>query len=185
MTNLSRTLWASAAAVCALVGASNAYADVYTYTETGVGNTGGSHTADLTVNTATGAGSLIGSGLDINFTGNFTGFTGGAAPSSMYTISILPGSSISLGGTTYSLIAPPTSHPDMLEFQGKSINLWAEWSKTGTATGTILYDTIGGISSSSTSGGTSVPEPGMVGLMGLGVLGLAFRRRIANAVAVA
>ncbi len=176
MTIVSRTLWMSAAAICALAAASSAHAGVYQYSETGVGNTNGAKTAELTVDTTAGTGSLIGSGLNISFTGDFSGFTGGAAPSSMYSITIASTSSITDNGHVYTLVDPATVHPDMLKFQGSTINLWATWQSPGYSN---LGDTVGTISSSST-GGTAVPEPGMVGLMGLGVLGLAFRRRLAN-----
>lgn len=191
MTNLSRTLWASAAAICALAAASNAHADVYQYTETGgpgltIANVGvapgqGTLNGTLTVDTAAGTGSLVGTAgngnsFDINFTGHFGSFTGGASPLSSFMIMIQPGSDIVYGGKTYSLVDTGASHPDMLNFEtGKAIRLWAEWQDTGCASCKVLGDLVGTIS----SGGTPVPEPGMVGLMGLGVLGLAFRRRIA------
>lgn len=37
--------------------------------------------------------------------------------------------------------------------------------------------TTSGGSTTSTSGGTAVPEPGMLGMMGMGLLGLAYARR--------
>jgi len=191
VSKLYRILLRSAAAFCAVAASSNAYADVYTYTENGgegltIANVGiapnqGPFSATLQVDTATGTGSLVGNDVNIDFTGNFAGFTGGASPTSMYNISILPGSSISYQGNNYTL--DPNGHQDMLKFMGSSINLWAEWQSATCPACAILGDTVGNISSSSSSGGTAVPEPGMVGLMGLGVMALAFRRRIAAAVA--
>ena len=99
----------------------------------------------------------------------------------MYNISVLPGSAITYQGNSYGLYS--AGHQEMLKFMGSSINLWAEWQSASCPACAILGDTVGNISSSSTSGGTAVPEPGMVGLMGLGVMALAFRRRIAAAAA--
>ena len=187
MSKLYRILWGSAAAVCAVAASSSAYADVYTYTESGgsglttfgVGPAPGQgpFNATLTVDTAAGTGSLVGSDVNVDFSGNFAGFMGGASPMDMYNISILPGSSLSYQGNSYTL--DPAGHQPMLEFLGSSINLWAEWLSPSCPGCAALGDTVGNITSSSTSGGTSVPEPGMVGLMGLGVVALAFRRRIA------
>lgn len=188
MSKLSRTLWASAAAISALVTASSAQAAVYSYSESGgegltFFNVGPAtpqnpFSATFTVDTSTGKCSVIGSGVDVTFTGNFSAFTGGSSPSGTYNVTIDPTSNIVYNGNTYTLVATPT-HADMIIFQGSSINLWGEWAATGCGSCQNLGDTVGNISSSST-GGTAVPEPGMVGLMGLGVLGLAFRRRLAN-----
>ena len=187
MSKFYRILWGSAAAVCAVAASSSAFADVYSYTESGgsgltIANVGvapgqAPFGATLSLNTATGTGSLVGNDVNINFTGNFAGFTGGASPMGMYNIAIQPGSAITYNGNSYGL--DTTGHQDMLKFMGSSINLWAEWQSASCPACAILGDTVGNISSSSTSGGTAVPEPGMVGLMGLGVMALAFRRRIA------
>lgn len=170
----------------------SANAEIFDYTMSGntgmtivnVGTLPGQQpfTGDLQVNTTTGTGTFTGDGgaINIAFTGNFAGFMGGASPMSMYNIAIDPSSSINFGGHTYSLINPDASHPDMLEMEGSYIKLWAEWSAPGCASCQILGDINGGISSSSggtSSGGTAVPEPGMVGLMGLGVVAMMLRRR--------
>lgn len=190
MSTFYRIAWRSAAAICAVAASSSAYADVYSYTESGgtglsiadVGAAPGQapYAATLTVDTSAGTGSLVGNDVNVSFSGDFSGFTGGSSPSNMYNISILPGSSVTYQGNSYSETG---GHQDMLTFLGTSINLWARWQSASCPSCAILGDTVGNISSSSTSGGTSVPEPGMVGLMGLGVMALAFRRRFAAAVA--
>ncbi len=191
MSNLYRMLWVGAAAACAFAAGSNAYADVYSYTESGspgltIANVGPApgqapFSATLTVDTATGNGSLVGNDVNVSFNGNFSGFTGGAMPMDMYNVTILPGSTISYQGNTYTL--DQTGHQDMVTFLGTSINLWGEWLAPSCPSCQMLGDVVGNISSSTSSGGTAVPEPGMIGLMGLGVIGLVFRRRIATATA--
>ena len=180
-----------------LMAGTSANAEIFDYTMSGntgmtianVGTLPGQQpfTGDLQINTTTGTGTFTGDGgaIKIAFTGNFAGFMGGASPMNMYSIAIDPSSTISFGGHTYSLVNPDSSHPDMLEFEGSYIKLWAEWSAPGCASCQTLGDINGGISSSSggttsggtTSGGTAVPEPGMVGLIGLGVVAMMLRRR--------
>lgn len=131
--------------------------------------------ADLKIDTTAGTGTLIGDSgaINIAFTGNFSGFTGGSSPMSMYNIVINPASSITYAGNTYSLVNPAAGHPDMLSFDTTYINFWAEWTASGCSTCKMLGDIDGYI----TGGGTPVPEPGMIGLMGLGVAGLVWQRR--------
>lgn len=190
MKRISRTALASLATLALLTIGGTAHADVYTYTESGspglqtygVGAAPGQvpFNATLTVDTAAGTGSLVGDSgaINIDFTGNFAGFMGGATPMNMYNISIDPASSISLSGHNYVFDAAG-GHQPMLEFLGKTINLWAVWNAPGCASCSLLGDTVSNITSSST-GGTAVPEPGVAGLIGLGVLALAFRRRQAT-----
>jgi hypothetical protein len=209
MKTISKFIASSAAMLGLLAGAS-AHAEVFDYTlsggqgltDYGVGTAPGQvpYSAQLTVDTTAGTGSLVGDGgaINVSFTGNFSGFMGGSSPMNMYDIAINPASSIMYQGNSYSLVNTGAAHPDMLEFMGSSINLWAEWSAAGCNSCSLLGDTIGNISSSSggmtssggttssggmtSSGGTSVPEPGMVGLMGLGMVALMVRRRKAAAV---
>ena len=62
-----------------------------------------------------------------------------------------------------------------------SVMLWSYWGPAGcdkcTNIGDYVYKAVSWQTVPSSSGGTSVPEPGMVGLMGLGVMGMAFARR--------
>ena len=169
----------------AMAAAAPAHATIYDYTLAGnngltVANVGvlagqPAFTGNVQIDTTAGTGTFTGDNgaINISFTGNFSSFMGGASPMSMYNIVIDPTSSISFGGHTYTLVSPTSSHPDMLEFQTTAINLWAEWAASGCASCKILGDTTGNI----TGGGTPVPEPGMVGLMGLGVAALVWQRR--------
>lgn len=50
-------------------------------------------------------------------------------------------------------------------------------SSTSTSSTSTGSTSGGSTSGGSTSGGTEVPEPGMIGMMGLGLLGVAFARR--------
>ncbi|MBS0254452.1 MAG: PEP-CTERM sorting domain-containing protein [Proteobacteria bacterium] len=100
----------------------------------------------------------------------------------MFNISLTPGSTLSYGGATYT---PTAGHQPMLELMGNNINLWAVWSAAGCASCATLGDTLKNIDptgythtpAGGSSGGVAVPEPGMVGLMGLGVAALVARRR--------
>lgn len=163
--------------------AAQAHAAVYTYNLTGgagftvygVGTAPNQPNTDstLSIDTTAGTGSVIGSAINAAFTGDFSTFTGGSAPSGMFNISLSPGSTLTYKGSTYT---PQAGHQPMLELFGNSINLWAVWTAPGCANCATLGDTLKNISSSST-GGTPVPEPGMVGLMGLGAAALVLRRR--------
>lgn len=178
-----------------LLAAAPAHAGIYDYTLSGgpgittygVGSAPGqgTYSADLKIDTTAGTGTLIGDGgaVNVSFTGNFAGFAGGANPLVTYSVVIDPSSSITYGGHTYGLLNTAPAHVNMIQFQGSSINLWAEWTAAGCPSCSLLGDTTGNISSSTSSGGTAVPEPGMVGLMGLGAAALVWRRRKALAIA--
>jgi hypothetical protein len=68
-----------------------------------------------------------------------------------------------------------TTHPQKLIIQGANVNLWAWWGNP--IIGGDYLTTIKSYSVNSTSGGTPVPEPGMLGLFAAGLAGLAFARR--------
>ena len=177
---LAKAILAGAAAI---VMAGQAHAAVYTYgltggagfTVYGVGTAPGQPNTDstLTIDTTAGTGSVIGSAINAAFTGDFSTFTGGAAPSGMFNINITPTSTLTYQGNTYQ-VSP--LHQPMLELLGSSINLWAVWTSPGCSSCATLGDTLKNVSSS-TTGGTQVPEPGMIGLMGLGAAALVWRRR--------
>lgn len=174
-----------------LAAAGTAQAAVYSYGLTGgegftifgVGTAPNQPNTDgtLKIDTTAGTGSVIGSAINAAFTGDFSTFTGGPAPSGMFNITLSPTSTLSYLGQTYT---PDARHQPMLELFGNSINLWAVWTAPGCVNVATLGDTLKNISSSST-GGTSVPEPGMVGLMGLGAAALVVRRRRALRLAAA
>jgi hypothetical protein len=151
--------------------ASSAHAAVYSYNLTG----GSGHSVGnsvLSIDTTAGTGSVVGAAINAVFSGDFSTFTGGTAPTGMFNIALTPASTITYNGKTYTPLF--TGHQEMLDLFGTSVNLWATWS-TPTSTVT-LGDYVKNISSSST-GGTSVPEPGMLGLMALGVIALGLSRR--------
>lgn len=127
----------------------------------------------LTIDTATGLGTVIGAAMNVAFSGDFSSFTGGAAPQGMFNITISPTSTLTYQGNDYNVAA---AHQPMLKLMGNSINLWAVWKSPTCAKCLPLGDTVKNITSSS-SGGTAVPEPGMLGLFGLGAAAVVFGRR--------
>ncbi len=142
--------------------------------------------SNVTINTDTMIGTWIGGAINATFSGaglaNFS-IPGGqlVLPSFGTDISITPTSTITGGGGTY---YPNQSHQQMFKtgaVAGGATNvmLWSYWGPAGCATctnvGDYIYQAVG-VRSYST-GSNPVPEPGMVGLMSLGVLGLAFARR--------
>jgi hypothetical protein len=99
----------------------------------------------------------------------------------MFDIAITPASSLSYLGNTYRVAS---GHQPMLELFGDNINLWAVWNVPGCHNCPVLGDVLKNVSSSST-GGTQVPEPGMIGLLGIGAAALVWRRRRGQAHAAA
>lgn len=138
----------------------------------------------LSIDTSAGTGSLKGSDINATFTGDFTSFAGGFdLPDFMANITIDPNSTRIYRGGTYSL-AP--GHQPMLKTgsfaytnaPANAVNLWATWSNPGCANCSPLGDYgVTAVSSSTSSGGAAVPEPGMIGLFGLGLVGLVLGRR--------
>ena len=151
-----------------------ARADIYTY-GLSAGGAGG-QAATLTIDTVAGTGSVIGGAINAAFTGNFSSFSGGTAPSGMFNIAMPATSTITSGGQTFYANA---THQQMLDVYASSINLWSYWGSAACPSCSSQGDQNFGLSGSytHTPAGTSVPEPGMFGLMGLGVAALAFRRR--------
>jgi len=155
-------LLAAAAALAALTTANAVSAAVYTYTES---------TGDvLTINTTSGTGTLVGPTGNVSFSGNFSSFTGGATPNlSGMNITITPTSYLNYGnqyntntyiapqtGVKYTLIAPTSTHPDMLTITNGSVMLWAEWQgNNGIILGDQTSTTTGYTPPSTTSGGTT------------------------------
>lgn len=84
-----------------------------------------------------------------------------------------PGASGLCGGSTSSTSSTTSSTG------GTTTSSSTGGTTTSTSTGgtTTSTSTGGTTTSSSSTGGTDVPEPGMLGLMGLGFIGLAIARR--------
>lgn len=184
MSKISRTMMACAAALCAF-SVTNANATIYTYTlsgGTGLAfiNSGkapnqATFAGTLVVDTRRGTGTFTGGGVDASFTGDFSRFVGGARPTAMFDINISSSSSITYANKTYRVI---NAHQPMLDFETTAVNLWAVWAVSGCPSCAQLGDTVVNISGYSVSDeDTPVPEPGVVGLVGLGAAALWLRRR--------
>ena len=145
----------------------------------------------VSVDTAKMVGSWIGAGINATFSGaglaNFTtAVPEGSAglPSADYVIKLDSTSTFQgANGTTY---FPTNVHEQHFKtgvasgLGAFSVLLWSWWGPAGCTTCTDIGDYTGRAASwsvATSSGGTDVPEPGMIGLMGLGALGLAFARR--------
>jgi len=136
-----------------VLGAStSAYASVHSYYL----NNG----STLTINTATGQGSVIGRNIDATFTGDFSSFTGGENPSRIsIPIDNLNGTRVIRGRTLNVTPENTADHPYSLNFDNNgNINLWARWGG-GNRYGDYLSSTTGytftPTSSSTSSGGLS------------------------------
>ena len=144
------------AAVAALVAVSPASAATYSYTMT--------NSDVLTINTSTQSGTLVGSSINAAFTSaDLAAFPGGASLNFVATLATLTGTRI-INGVSY---APNAGHTQMLKFMGSSVNLWSYWGPNNQ--GGDYVDNIRSYS--------AVPEPGMLGLMGVTLAGFALARR--------
>jgi len=126
----------------------------------------------VTINTEAGTGSWKGSDIDTEFTGDFSGFTGGRNPSFMFTLATLTGTR-EIGGQIYT----PTNqnggrtHPFMLKSKnnGTKLNLWSWWGDP-----VVAGDYVRKIAGFRV---VDVPAPGMLGLFSLALIALGFGRR--------
>jgi len=128
----------------------------------------------LTIDTATGTGSWIGDDITTNFTGDFSGFQGGANPSFMFTLTTLTGSR-EIGGRNFEATNRngKRTHPFMLKTASSNrVNLWSWW-------GTPVRggDYVRRISGYRVVPPVDVPAPGVLGLFGLALVALGFGRR--------
>ena len=142
----------------------------------------------LTVDTVSGTGTLIGDARNISFSGEaLKSFTGGDNPTGMFDISVDANSRTNSGwvfgsgqfasGNTWAPVF--TGHQQKLIFQSNNrYNFWAIWTPIN-GTGPTLGDIYGSYSSTST-GGTPVPAPAAILLLGLGVAGLMGGRKWAK-----
>lgn len=149
----------------ALVSANPATAAVWRYTMTN-GDV-------LRIDTETQKGWLIGTNIEAYFnTPEFANFQGGATPTGSYTLAQLGGYRIINGVKQFQ----NPSHTQVLKFlTGNRVNLWSVWGNPGV--GGDYITTISSSSTSTSTGGTAVPAPGVLGLFGLGLAGIGFARR--------
>ena len=153
------------AAVAALAAVSPASAAIYTYNLST-----GSGTDVLRIDTVAQAATYTGAVVNATMTSaDFAAFTGGAAPTFVANLATLTGTRI-INGVSY---APNAGHQQQLKFMGTSVKLWSWWGPNNQ--GGDYVTTI-------TSYGT-VPEPGMLGLMGATLAGVALTRRRRKALA--
>lgn len=132
----------------------------------------------LTINTANGTGSWKGDDISTHFTGDFSGFKGGANPSFKFTLSSLTGTR-EIGGVTYAATNQNgnRTHPFMLKTQGKhnKVNLWSWWGHP-----VVAGDYIRKIKHYKVKPPVDVAAPGVLGLFGLALVALGFGRRRRN-----
>lgn len=182
--------------------ASTAHAQTFIYDVQGTnGQSFSSSSTVLTIDTATGQGTIRGSNINATFTGDFSGFTGGAIPSNfMADLNSLSGTRTINGQTLNVTDQTISPHPYKLVLDGQGgINLWAYWGG-GTTYGDYFATTTGythpaptststgGLSSTGgtatptggTGGGTDVPAPGALLILGMGAAALAFGSRRKN-----
>lgn len=127
----------------------------------------------LNINTDTQKGWLFGDTIEAYFnTPEFANFQGGATPTGMYTLAHLGGYRIVDGVKAFQ----NPSHEQILKFMPDGVvNLWSFWGDPVVAKDYLT--TISSSSTGSSTGGTAVPAPGVLGLFGLGLAGIGFARR--------
>lgn len=125
----------------------------------------------LTIDTDTSSATFVGDKINASMTSaSFASFTGGATPSFSFILDSLDGTRLINGQqVTDNPLYADTTHPQVLKtMSGGRVNLWAWWGDP-----IIGGDYVKTIKSYS----AQVPEPGALGLMALGLGGMAFARR--------
>jgi len=164
-----KKIFAAAAAFAAVSAATPASAAIYTYTMTN----NSVLKIDSVAQTATFTGANINASMA---SAAFATFPGGALPTFTAVLSSLDGTRLINGAwVTDNPLYSTTTHPQKLIMQGANVNLWAWWGNP--IIGGDYLTTIQSYSVNSTSGGTGVPEPGMLGLLAAGLGGMALARR--------
>jgi hypothetical protein len=155
-----------AAGLMAATMAAPASAAIYEYTMT--------NGSVLTIDTDTSSATFKGNRIDATMTSSsFASFTGGALPVFSFVLDSLDGTRLINGQwVTDNPLYADTTHPQKLisygAGSGGKVNLWAWWGDPIIGGDYITY-----ISSYR----ADVPEPGALGLMALGLGGVAFARR--------
>jgi hypothetical protein len=154
-----------AVASAAIAMSTPASAAIYTYTMT--------NNSVLSINSDTKSATFKGSDIDTSMTSAaFAMFPGGALPLFTATLSSLDGTRLINGNwITDNPKDVNTTHPQKLIIEGKNVNLWAWWGNP-----IIGGDYLTKIKSYSVTP-SPVPEPGMLGILAVGLIGLAFGRR--------
>ncbi len=164
-----KKLLAAAVALAAVSAAMPASAAIYTYTMT--------NNSVLSIDSAAQSATFTHTDLNASMTSAaFASFPGGALPVFTAVLSSLDGTRLINGSwVTDNPLNSTTTHPQKLIMNGSNVNLWAWWGNP--IIGGDYLTTIKSYSVNSTTGGTSVPEPGMLGLLAAGITGLALARR--------
>jgi hypothetical protein len=164
-----KKLFAAAVALAAVSVAMPASAAIYTYTMT--------NNSVLSINSTSQSATFTGSDINASMTSAaFAAFPGGALPNFTAVLISLDGTRLINGKwVTDNPLYATTTHPQKLIMDGKNVNLWAWWGNP--IIGGDYLTTIKSYTFNSTTGGTSVPEPGMLGLLAAGLGGLALARR--------
>ncbi|MCB2088108.1 MAG: PEP-CTERM sorting domain-containing protein [Sphingomonadaceae bacterium] len=149
--------------------ATPAQADIFSYTM--------SNGSVLSINNETNTATFVGNNINTSMTSDaFATFAGGANPVFTAVLSSLDGTRLVNGQwLTDNPYLADSTHPQKLIMESTGrVNLWAWWGNPISAGDYITYVTSYSVS---TSGGTQVPEPGMLGLFGLAAAGVMFGRR--------
>lgn len=165
ITGIAATLAAQSPAQAAIY-------DYNAYINNGIGN------AKVTVDSTAGTATYTGRNIDLTVTSNkLKGFTG-ANRNTTYLASDISGT-FTRYGRTYNAYQSTRPKYTQIALSGNSNFLWTygrdRWGRTFDFDGKGKLRYTG--STGGSTGGTPVPAPGVLGLLGLGVAGLAFGRR--------
>lgn len=127
----------------------------------------------LIIDTENGTGSWKGNKIDATFTGDFSGFQGGANPSFMFTLSSLEGTRIVKGKTVEATnkLGNNVYKQKLKTGNGNTVNLWTWWGDP-----VVSGDYVRKIAGFKIIP-HEVPAPGVLGLFSLALIALGFGRR--------